>query len=671
MSFINTPIKTLGATLNGTTGLQTLPWDDHSQYPLLPGEPVPNPMLREFTWVAEFSIITQTHSSLGSRSPGKYDGMDVTVGQWVADSVTGEAWQIIEVREKTADYVKVVLQDVYRYNTYRDTTGLGYGTPNVGNYIIFNLSDAGLPQIDPVPEFGISSHFSQNLSSRFEYINAQYDFALYQPGNTFRVGDVIAANASTNTFVLADSVNRIVIGRVTSLSNVKAGWFTINPVQKIVDFLDSLPGNVGDIIYSDGATLTADSLGPQVYVKLRNNTQSTTIGSSTTAATVGSVLRINGVDVTFTGETMETVVSDINGVYAETKVLASTVLPAQSIVNGVVSNLYGEPALYAVSNPATINLNGIPVVFDIASTEPGYTEYARPAEMVQAINRAGIPNIIAVAENLTTLRITNTAGGGIYISDQIVDSNGVNFAGENSATGLPLHTPAGVDYVLQLTADDSRAINLLDVLGAPTAELGIVSVENGIKAAGVYIKDGLRNAGTTVVANIAQLNQLQPIAGDSAYVIDSADADGNNSGEWSLRLYNGTNWVITSNQDSATTDAKSLEYTFAYGSPADIVVGGISTGRRITLITVEVTEAFDNSASLNIGYDIDNSDTPVSAPAGLMRPEIIDLTVAGIYTCSSSVLFGTDTPPGDVIVTATYNNGGATVGTAQIIVSYV
>ena len=670
MGFINTPIKTIGAALIGLTGLQTLPWDDQSQYPVVPGSPLPPPILREFTWVAEFLITAQTHSSTASRLPGQYDGIDVTVGQWVADSVTGEAWQIIEVREKTPTYVKVVLQDVYRYNTYRDPAGTGFGIPNVGNYIIFNLSDAGLPQIDPVPEFGISAYFSQNLSSRFEYINTQYDFALYQTGNTFKAGDVISANDITNSFVLADNANRIVVGRVTSVSNVKEGWFTVNPVQKIVDFLDWLPGDVGDIIYSDGTQLTTANDGPQVYVKLRNNTQSVTTGNSITPASTGAVMQLNGVDVTFTGSTMADTADDINSVYAETGVYASLVFPAQSIVTGEVTNIYGEPALYAISNPASIRLNGILVTFNIASTEPGYTEYARPAEMARSINQANIPNIIAVADPVSTLRITNTSGGEIYISDQLPDSNGVNFAGANSATGFQLHTPAVADHVLCLTADDSRAINLLDVLGTPTAELGIVSVENGIKAAGMYIKDGLRNATSTVVSNLAQLNQLNPVAGDSAFVIDSVDVDGNNSGEWSLRMYDGAYWVIISNQDSAATDAKSLEYTFAYNAPAETTVGHISTGRRVTLITVEVTEAFDNSAALSIGYDINNS-APVSMPSGLMRPEIIDLTVPGIYTCSSSILFGTDTPSGDVTVTATYDSGGATTGTAQIIVSYI
>jgi hypothetical protein len=49
----------------------------------------------------------------------------------------------------------------------------------------------------------------------------------------------------------------------------------------------------------------------------------------------------------------------------------------------------------------------------------------------------------------------------------------------------------------------------------------------------------------------------------------------------------------------------------------------------------------------------------------------IDLTVAGTYTTSTDILFGTDTVQGDVEITASFVASGATVGEAQIIVSYI
>jgi len=170
---------------------------------------------------------------------------------------------------------------------------------------------------------------------------------------------------------------------------------------------------------------------------------------------------------------------------------------------------------------------------------------------------------------------------------------------------------------------------------------------------------------------LTQLNALHPLIGDQAYVIDSNDGDGNNVGEWSMWLYDGVVWVETSNQDSATTDAKSLEYTLTTGSDPLINIGQISTGRRVTLITVEVIIPFNNNSALSIGYQVNNPVLPAPEPDGLMTAGLIDLTAAGTYTASSDVLFGTDTEQGDVTITASFVKNSATSGSAQIIVSYV
>ncbi len=167
------------------------------------------------------------------------------------------------------------------------------------------------------------------------------------------------------------------------------------------------------------------------------------------------------------------------------------------------------------------------------------------------------------------------------------------------------------------------------------------------------------------------MNALSPLIGDQAYVIDSADSNGNNVGEWSLWLYDGSIWVETSNQDSSTTDAKSVEYTVTTTSPVSINIGHISTGRRVSLITIEVTTPFDAAATLAIGYQVDNPVPPPPEPQGLMAPGLSDLTVADTYTTSSDILFGTDTAQGDITITADFVLNGATTGMAKIIVSYV
>jgi hypothetical protein len=675
MAFLNTPLKAISVTLTDSLGVGFMPWYNPADFPVQPGNPYPTPVQKDFRWRITLDVSIQQQSSYFTRQPGAYTGQDITVGQWIANVTSGQAWQIISIESKTNTRVIAIVQDVYRYNTFADQSGSGAGGPGAGIYIVFGLSDAGLPQIDPVPAAGISSNFTQNIQSRFEYINLQYDFPLYQDGNSFIMNDIIAADSNTNSFVLSDATHRFVIGRVTSISDTLPGWFTINPVQKIIDNLDSLPGNIGDIIYSSTIIpggLTTDPGGSQVYIKLRNNSSSVSVSTEPGPTTAGNIFQLNGIDVTVLAPADATAVETaVNLESANTGVSASLGLQP-STVETTLSNLsstYGEVVLWAASSPSVATINGVSVTFDILSTNPGYEDYTQAPQMAQAINDASIPNIIASNPTPSTLMITNSIGGTIIIVNITDDINGVSFAGPDSGSGLELFTSASLDYEIVFTAIDARAINFLDVIGNTVADFGLISVENGTKACGLYIEDGLRTASTVVVTNLAGLNALTPLIGDQAYVIDSDDGQGNNVDEWSLWLYDGVIWVETSNQDSATVDAKSLEYTLSITSPGLIDIGKISTGRRVTLITIEVTSPFDTSATLEIGYQINNPGPPVTN--GLMSSNLIDLSVSGTYTTTTDILFGTDTSQGDVTVTATFDAGISLSGSAQIIVSYV
>ena len=682
MAFLNVPLKCIQTTISSVIGTETMSWYNPAQFPVVPPSPQPAPVQVSYRWRIIMSVDVQTQSAYSTRAPGIYNGQDISVGQWIANLTTGQAWQIITIEAKSEVSATIIVQDIYRYNTFRDPSGAGNGAPNTGTYVVFSIGDTGVPEIDPVPPGGVSSTFGINIQSRFQYINLQYDYPLYQEGNSFAYNDTIAADSVHHGFALSDATNRMVVGRVTSISDTIPGWFTINPVQKIVDDLDYLPGDVGDIIYASlfvpgGITTTPG--GSELYIKLRNNTSSFSYSTAPGPTTADNIFQLNGQNVTIQYPAgIADVIIASNLITPSTGVTASMVLSASSVQtdNLLITSTYGEPALWVTGGPyATATINGVLVTFNIVSTDPGYEDYARAAQMAASINAANIPNIIASTPSLLVLVLTNSVGGSITIVNGTSDINGVPFAGTSSGSGLVLSTPASSTHLIKFTAADARAINFLDVIGSPVEDFGLISVENGVKACGLYIEEGLRTATLTVVTNLAQLATMHPLIGDQAYVMDSDDGQGNNVGEWSLWLYNGTVWVETSNQDSSTTDAKSLEYTLTTISPLLVSIGTISTGRRVSLITVEVITPFNSpTASLSIGYSINNPPAP-PLPAvdttGLMIAGLIDLTIAGTYTTTTDVLFGIDTVDGDVEITSTFHNNGASLGKAQIIVSYV
>lgn len=178
-----------------------------------------------------------------------------------------------------------------------------------------------------------------------------------------------------------------------------------------------------------------------------------------------------------------------------------------------------------------------------------------------------------------------------------------------------------------------------------------------------------------VVGTLTTRDTLIPTLGNQAYVINSDDGSGSYINQWSLWIYTisgpSNGWTLLARQDSADSDSATIEFTFTPSTPSAIVVGNLPTGGRITLITVEVIVPFDGTPTIELGYTVNNPLLPPPVPAGLMTTSEIDLTIAGTYSALSDILFGTDTLPGDVEITGNFVVGGATVGQAQIIVSYV
>jgi hypothetical protein len=178
-----------------------------------------------------------------------------------------------------------------------------------------------------------------------------------------------------------------------------------------------------------------------------------------------------------------------------------------------------------------------------------------------------------------------------------------------------------------------------------------------------------------VAANISTRDALTPTLGNQAYVVNSDDGSGDYVNQWSLWIYTisgpSNGWTLLARQSSAESESSTLEYTFNPTSPSAITIGTLPTGGRITLITIEVTTPFDSAPTLQIGYTVNNPSLPPPVPAGLMTISEIDLTVAGTYSAFSDILFGSDTLPGDITITATFMTSASTIGSAHIIVSYV
>jgi len=651
---INLPAKVLRVTVTSIKGIERWPYSDGPNDRWWAGGVEP----RHYKWEIEVSVTIQKHSSHASREPFEYNAFDIKVGDWIANANTGVTLKVVGVISKTNTDATLVVEDVNRYNTFRDPAGLGDGSIGTGSAVLFTVNEEGMPLLDTLIAGYVSEVFLNNVTSRFQNLNLEYDYILTQPGHTFEVGDLISADAANNQWVLSSTVNNFVVGRVSELGPTP-DQFYITPIQKIIDNLDNLPGDVASILYiddNDAGNVTENGTTP-IYIKLRNETPTSLTSTITPiSVTAGSILNINGVDVTFNVGDQNDVITSINAVQSQTNVTASAI-PVPTVSSPVIQNLwYGTAG--AAGNTQAGTINGIPFVFDI--TGSGTAQFgvvgANASDMVAAITRdvTSVDSNIIAYEDAGLVYIKNLSGGPINITTTTTDASGLSVAGPNSTTGLNPSTSGTSDVTLKVEGQDASRISFKNVNKTPQEDLGLYTVENGTKAAALYIEKGISNAKTTIVADIPSRDALTPVFGDQTLVLDKGN------GDWELYIWDGSQWIVLANQDSAKSDADSAELIVTPTTQSLTEIVTVSTSSRVTLITVEVTQPFDGSPTLSVGT---SNDTDM-----LLTNDLVDLTAIGTYASQTDVYFNTGVDT-DIIVH--FQPNGATVGVAKVVISYM
>lgn len=645
--FINIPSKALLCNVGEITGTAYWPYESEGD-PYWQNGSDP----KHYRWTISMTVQPQYHSSPKTRFPNLFNGSDVYVGDFIADISTGVAVRVVRVFEKTDSTVTCEVEDVFRYNTFRDPSGGANGIFPVGaDAIVFELNESGQPVVDTVAMTGPS--FYNNLSSRFQNLEQNFNFVLEKEDHGFSVGDLIAADGQNNTFVLASPAFPFIIGSVTN-TDLGPNAFAFNPFEKVVDNFNSLLGGVADIVYADDNNPGEYALAGNrpVMIGLRQETQSVSLGSvSTPSTTPGNEFSVNGSRVVVMTGDENGFIDAVNGFTAQTGVVASYYAPDTVVVP--TSAPAGITQL-----PVSATINGVLVEFttttagEILAGAPGY---ASVQDLAQDINAANIPGLVAdiFTGDYDSLRLTSV--GDVTIANGPADGMGRMFAGDNSVTGFAEFTAAFPADKIKLVAIDARPIEVADIVGNTMIDFGLVSVENGVKAAAIVIENGVRQAATYVVTNLSARDAINALFGDQCFVQDKGN------GEWAhyIRTLD-DQWVKIADKDSSETDAQTIELEITHESDLSGVIATISGGSRVSFVTVTVTEQFDGALpTLEVGDDNNNS--------RLMTMDQNDLKSSGVYSMTPSYTYS---GAGDVDITFSFNSASSSVGKAVIAISY-
>ena len=665
---LNVPAKVLSVNVTSATSEAQWDHDDGQGDAWWSGGSNP----KSYRWEITMTVTAVNHGSHLTRTPNKFDGMDVVVGDYIAGATTGRALQIVSISSKSTSSVTCKVEDRLRYNTFRSASGSGLFTVP-GSAVIFQINENGHPMLDPIPTGIVSSDFYANVNSRFQYLNPQMNYMLDQVAHGFEQGDVVAIDHTTNVFELADANNiERLVGTVTH-AGPGPNKFLVRPANGIVDFVPGLPGNPGDFVYpktDNSGDLTLTDTGVAIFLKLTNAIPSVSLGTVTNGTcTAADKLEINDTDVLFTTNSggvvsINNAVTDINALSSTHNVVASSTPAPNTITSdsGTYGSAYG---LVGGFPPFSASINGTTVNF--STTTAGQAAYSMAVaiaeDMAADINAASIANVTATHSS-GNLVITHSQGNAFTIVNGTADSNGNNFAGNGSIASLGTSYSAASGASLKLTRSDGGEIIIRDKVGTPTVDFGIMSGHSGSYALGLNVEKGIRSGGgITVVANMAARNAMSPLTGDQAHVLDTGE------GEWALYLYSGSAWTLIANEDSAATDANSLSHTFTtpvggFGNTSTIVLGRVSSNSRILSVLVECTTAISGytggTPSLIVGVQSDTD--------RFMSDYENDLETTGSYVTNPDYHYAGAT---ELEIKCALAHYGATGGDIKVTVTYV
>ena len=379
-----------------------------------------------YRWEITFSVTQQLHGSHLTRDDFKYNGLDVVVGDWIAEATSGGGWKIISISAKSTTSVTAVVEDWLRYNTFRASTG--NGAPTSGSAVVFSLNEKGVPMLDPLPTTA-AAQFYPTVASRFEYLNPQQNYVLEQTSHGLSKGDIVAVSSAGFTKANTATMAKM-IGVVTE-AGPGPNQFMVMPNNQIIDFEPSIPGSQGDYIYVSGTgEFTTSDTGKIAFLKIQDAIPTVLTGNVDGPEIPDShTISLNGQSIAFDGSgsnlNVSLVTTQINSHTSNTSVVANTTPTPTIITSDGPNTIYGLVGGYTPFS-AYIDSGSGNTLVNFTTNGSQYAGVSTPEDMKTDIDAAGIGNLTVTA-TATVLTLTESNGNAINLYNGNADTGGYGY----------------------------------------------------------------------------------------------------------------------------------------------------------------------------------------------------------------------------------------------------
>ncbi|MFA5491080.1 MAG: hypothetical protein WC284_18020, partial [Candidimonas sp.] len=276
---------------------------------------------------------------------------------------------------------------------------------------------------------------------------------------------------------------------------------------------------------------------------------------------------------------------------------------------------------------------------------------------IQFQNPQTDPIVMIIDDGLSAdwMELSNTSitmnGGSADIDISLIPKGQgfiLSYSGYDMSNG-PDHALVTKGYVDNVVVPSSTFIGLTDTPLSYASNAGKLVAVNGNE-------DGLEfveSEKIRIVDDIAERDLLTPSNGDMVFVEDTGE------GEWGLYMWNST-WIQLVNQDSSDVDSQTISVLIDYTDISPTFIHRISSGTRVTDVSVEIIQTFDNSsATMSVGDAGDNQ--------RLFDISMIDMEEIGVYVNRPFYQYGGSTET-ELYVYFDFN--GSTQGQMRVTITY-
>jgi len=563
-----------------------------------------------YQWNINVEVQAQIHSDPTSQTPFSYNGLDVSVGDWLIFTASGIAVEIVNISSQTDSTLSILVEDVSLYNLINNPaqSGQGIGTvspDNLFDCLIIRLNPEGIPVFSNLLDYSVPINLVSDITNRFQFRNYIQDYVtVFQPGNTLAVNDVIWLESDGTYWasLASDPGAEITVGTVTSINQPNVGNFTYRPHGRYVKNLPTLPGNPGQLLYvsdSDPGKLTSSAPSPvaiPIYIKITDTSAIITSGSGAGGGTAGNLSIFGNTIFATNFDGNINLIPNGNGVVnidgnlqvqniQISSIAIDSLTPGRIVISGENGTLIDDPNFLADVSDQSLKVGNIKVTTEYITTSNEY---------VPLILSANVANV----QVITSLDLTGNKIINVQDPDDPQDVATKSYV-DAVATGLNAKAAVYVATVAELDATFNPAIGYGAFTSNVYTEL-MIDDQYPAAEARILVKNQSDESQNGIYRVVQSGSITQPwILFRTTDFNGQGTAGQISSGDFvfvELGTTNGsTGWVMTS-PNPITVNVSPIHWT--QFSSAGIIQAGFGLTKTGTILDVNVTPIIDTVAGL-------------------------------------------------------------------------